>query len=348
MKKRLFTNEDISVLCLGLAQLLHAGIGTGDALYLTAEDEPSAVRRKVLEDMAACADSGSGLAFCAAEAGCFPDYMCALLEVGESTGRTEEALTSLAAFYENRERLRRSVSRSLLYPAALLGVMAVVIVALLIWVLPVFDDVYAQLGGGLTGAAAVLLAVGRGLKTALPTIVVCLVILCIAAAVIYRVPALRTRTVSLFRRIGGDKGLSAKLSRARFAQALSMAVASGLDTETAVSLSSSLADGPAALSGCCADCLRRLGSGESLSRALGESGLLPRTECRLLDAGEKSGNSSLIIEKIAQRMLDNSESALEDLVGKIEPALILVTSVMVGLILFSVMLPLIDIMSAIG
>ena len=79
-----------------------------------------------------------------------------------------------------------------------------------------------------------------------------------------------------------------------------------------------------------------------------DSGLLPSAACRLLELGQRGGAGDAAMEKIAADLSEDSELALEEKVSRVEPALVLVCSILVGLILLSVMLPLMHIMSAIG
>ena len=157
---KLLSNEEISSLCLELSLLFHAGVGAGDALSLLAEESDKKYR-DFLGNMARQVDDGRSLSQALREAGRFPAYVCGLVEVGERTGKTEEALSALSTYYENRVRLNRRLRSALLYPAVMLGLMLVVIAVLLIQVLPIFDDVYASLGSRLTGVAAGLLTMGR-------------------------------------------------------------------------------------------------------------------------------------------------------------------------------------------
>ena len=136
--KHLISNDDIASLCLELSLLLHAGVSTGDALSLLAEEGD---RGGVLKAMAEQVDSGETLSAALRESGAFPTYVCGLVEVGERTGRTEEALSALSRYYEDRVRLARRVRSALLYPAVMLALMLVVIGVLLVKVLPIFDDV---------------------------------------------------------------------------------------------------------------------------------------------------------------------------------------------------------------
>ena len=98
----------------------------------------------------------------------------------------------------------------------------------------------------------------------------------------------------------------------------------------------------------CRDCLDRLDRGDELAQAVRQSGVLPPAECRLLALGVRSGSGDRVMEYIARRLGQAGEDALEDRVSQVEPALVGVTSVLVGIILLSVMLPLMHIMSAIG
>lgn len=337
--KKMISNEELSTLCLELSMLLHAGVGMGDALSLLAEEGD-----KLLGEMAEQVDGGMPLSAALRDSGRFPVYACGLVEVGERTGRTEEALAALARYYEDRVRLARRVRSALLYPAVMLALMLVVIAVLLVKVLPIFDDVYASLGGRLTGVAGGLLALGRWLEGAMPVLWVLLALVALFAAAFAASGSFRTRVLSLWRNSHGDKGVARLLNNARLAQAMAMGMASGLPLDEAVALSAGLMEAGAKER--CLACQKQLEEGQSLSTALRT--LLPANQCRLLELGQRSGTGDASMEKIARDLTEQGEAALDDLVGRVEPALVLVCSVLVGLILLSVMLPLMHIMSTIG
>lgn len=340
---RRISNEEIASLCLELSLLLHAGVSTGDALSLLAEEGQS---KDMLTNMADRVDSGETLSTALRESGGFPLYVCGLVEVGERTGRTEEALAALSRYYESRVRLARRVRSALLYPAVMLALMLVVIGVLLVQVLPIFDDVYASLGGRLTGVAAGLLALGQWLSRAMPVLFVLLALVAALVLLFTMAPSFRGALTGWWQKGHGDKGVSRKLNNARLAQALAMGMASGLPVDEAVSLAAGLMEGGAKKR--CESCQKRLEEGENLGNALKQSGLLPARQSRLLELGQRSGAGDATMEKIAQDLNEEGEAALDALVSRVEPALVLVCSVLVGLILLSVMLPLMHIMSAIG
>ncbi len=345
MKQRRLTNEEIGTLCKALAHLTHAGIGTADALFLLAEDEQDAVCKQVLSQMAQLADDGASLSAAFRRCGCFPGYVCTLLEVAGRVGKTEAALTALASYYENRAQMNHRLRAGLLYPAVLLAVLLAVILILLIWVLPIFNDVYAQLGSRLTGIAGGLLTLGTVLRRSLPFICVILA----AVGIICCIRPARRRLQSLWQRHFGDRGAFQAINSARFVQALFLALSSGMTAQEAAIMAASLSqDAAPGFRSRCSSCLSALDDGASLSQALLTGGFLSASDRRLLDAGSRSGSSDAVLSEIAQRMGTQSEEQLEHTVGKIEPALVTIACVLIGVVLLSVMLPLVNIMAAIG
>jgi len=347
MKETLLSNIEISQICQELAILLHAGVMLGDGLALLAEEEGGKVGN-LLAELGRHVDMGETLATALRESGAFPSYVVGMVEVGECSGRTEQALKSLSRYYERQDQMDRQIRAALTYPTILLLLMLVVIVVLLTQVLPVFDEVYASLGGQLTGIAGGLLMAGRALDAAMP-------VLCVLMAVVVGLvmafsfsDSFRGKLIGMWRKSHGDKGISRKLTEARFAQALTMGLSSGLPLEEAVGVCATLLrDIPVAASRCRL-CASRLAEGGELAETLRESEMLPPAACRLLTLGIRSGNGDAVMDDIARRLSNEAHQALEHKVAQVEPTLVLSTSLLVGAILLSVMLPLMNIMAAIG
>ncbi len=342
------SNEELASFCMELSLLLRAGVGAADGLsLLAAESAPQ--HKELLLGLAGKMDTERiSLSESLRECGDFPAYVCGLVEVGETAGRTEEALAALAQYYESRVRLDRRIRSALLYPVVMLLLMLVVIGVLLIKVLPIFNDVYASLGGSLSGVAGLLLSVGQALDTAMPVLWVLMAAAVLFVGAFALLPGFRAGLLRSWQKSRGDKGVARQINSARLAQALSMGLASGLPLDESVELAAGLMGDVKAAEERCHDCRRRLDTGEPLADALRNSGILPASQCRLLELGHKGGMLDEIMNKIALNLAEESEAALEDKVSRVEPALVLVCTLLVGLILLSVMLPLMNIMAAIG
>lgn len=333
--------------CRGLALLLHAGISLADGVFLLAEEE-SGPMRDLLHTLGTEMDGGMRLSETMEKSGAFPAHAAGMIHIGEETGRMEEALHGLADFYEERCRTSRRIRDALTYPSMILLLMLAVIAVLLIKVLPVFDEVYASLGSRLTGVSAVLLELGQMLENALP-VLLALLILLVAAVLLFSLYApFRDRITAWYARRFGDRGVSRKFNNARFARAISMGLSSGLPMEEAMTLSAKLlADIPGAAARC-GQCAAALEAGADFAAAMGAADLLSPSQSRMLTVGLRGGNADRVMEDMAEKMMEEANEALNTLVSGVEPAMVLTASALVGLILLSVMLPLMDIMSTIG
>lgn len=348
MNKPELTKEELASFCLALQHLIHGGIAPADGLALLAQDETDPRLGQRLASMAAGGDDGLPLSEILRQDGGFPDYLCSLLAVGEQTGRLEEALAALAQYYQNRARLERQLRAALCYPTVLALVLLAVVAVLLMWVLPVFDDAYRQLGSSLTGLAGALLALGNGLRRTLPLWGGLLVLLALGTFAMLTLPQLRAGAVAFWQKHWGHRELQQRVNQARLAQALTMCLQAGLSVQEALSLSATLLDPASAFQAHCQHSLILLEEGKSLPQALGDSQVLSRADCRLLEAGFRSGSGEQVMDTIAQRLLEDSETALERAAAQVEPVLVVLLALLVGGILLSVMLPLMNILSAIG
>ena len=339
-------DEALTELSGELAMLLHAGLDIAGGLAMLAEDREGP-DGELLTALRRDAEEGLPLSECMERSGAFPPEVCAQVRCGERTGRLEETLSAMAESGESRLRLVRQLRSALLYPSILFLLMLLVIGVLLIRVLPVFEEVYASLGGGMTGLAGGLLRLGEGLAAALPWLAPILAVL--AALGLAFAGSQRFREEALRRGSGGrwgDRGVSRKLQDARIAQSLSLGLRSGLSGEEALALAAPQC-APAAGERC-HRAEKLLAEGLGFAEALRQGEALPPAACAMLALGIRSGSGDTVIREIARRLTEEGENALREKAERVEPALVLVASVMVGIILLAVMLPLLRVMSALG
>lgn len=346
MKQKRLSPAETAHICQSLALLVQGGVPLADGLWLLArEQEPF---RQLLARMADAMDRGSPLSESLAASGVFPEPVHRTVYIGEQTGRLEEALVGLGEYYRQRHRTGRQLRAALQYPAATLVLMLGVLGVLLMQVLPIFDSVYASLGSSLTGIAGTLLQLGQLLRQAMPVLAAVLGLVLTAAVLLWAIPPVRSAAAGQASALLGDRGIFRKFNNARFAQGLAMGLASGMDYREAAELAALLLGhipGAARRSGLC---LQALEQGAALPEALAVGALLQERDCLLLQLSLHSGRGDTVMADIARRQLEQAEAALADALGKIEPALVLSASLLVGTVLLSVMLPLVNILSVLG
>ena len=343
-----FSHDELSMLFLQLALFLHAGAESGGALVLLAEEAPSREAGRLFRAMARSVDGGAPLSAALEQSGAFPREASALLAVGEKTGRSEETLRALSRYYDRAAGQDRRLRSALLYPSLLLLILLAVIVVLLTRVLPIFNDVYASLGGQLTGVAGALLRVGFVLDGLTPLLCAIFALCALFLALFAGVDGFRARTAALWRRIRGESRLARTQEQARFAQGLSMCLSAGLSLSEAVSAAGDLLSPRSSLRESCVRCVARMEQGEPAGLCLRESGLLPAAQSRLIELGLAGGSGEAAAQEAARRIDQSAADGLERAVSRVEPAMVLTACLLVGAVLLAVLLPLANIMTAIG
>ena len=336
------TNLKLAEICRGFALLLGSGIGAAEGAFLLARENRE--QQTLLTSLGLRLDEGASMHDAMGQTGVFPEHLVAMVRIGEETGRLEETFMGLAEFYEEHCRSRERIRAALSGPAMILLLVLLVLGVLLVKVLPVFDRVYASLGSCMTGPAAGLLHLGEILKASLPV----LLMGGIGAAVLWLRPELRGKLADHWKKRYGDRGIGRNFNNARFARALAMGFSSGMDLEHSLELAEKLLQDDPGAAQRCRNCIRRIEEGNSLADALEKSQFLAPAQGRLLEVGFRSGSGDLVMENIAKTMMDDAWRSFDRRISGLEPAMVLVSSLLVGLILLSVMLPLADILSVLG
>ena len=148
-----------------LAMLVRAGVSSEEALRLLRNDAQSQPERELLDRLLAPAERGEPLSAAMRESGGFPSYAVNMIEIGEQSGRLDEVLGSLASYYEREDSLGSMLKSAVTYPLIMLGMMLLVILVLSVKVLPIFSQVFAQLGADLPSLALGALRLGCLLYT---------------------------------------------------------------------------------------------------------------------------------------------------------------------------------------
>jgi type IV pilus assembly protein PilC len=285
------------------------------------------------------ANAGESVAETLKAKGVLPDYANSLIAIGEQTGRMEETFGSLADYYSKRDELAQSIRSSVVYPLSMLVMVFVVVAVLLVQVMPVFDHVFRQLGYEMSGIAAALLAFGNGLGQVGFWVAGIIFVVAIIAVILALTPGGKRFYANLFQGAPITRDLSLNLSAQRFSLALAAMLNAGLDLNEALSYAEPLVDDKRAKLSV-AKIKRSVESGEAFLPALEKSGLYGHKDMAMLAVGCKTGADAEALNQVGTQITTSTENRLERLVAAIEPTLVAIMCILVGIILLSVMLPL--------
>ena len=348
LRRKTLANSFLSSFCMNLAMILQAGITLSDGILMLQDDEPDKAGRAVLQSLLDVLDAGAPLSQAFKESGYFPRYMSNMTEIGEKAGRLVETLKALSEHYDRQDQLSASLRNAVMYPVILLVMMVVVVFILIIQVLPIFNDVFNRLGAQMSPLATSLMRFGGWISGASAVIAVVVGAILLIALAAWIVPSIRGGISRLFGSLFGNRGLMANIASSRFVSAMALATASGLDTIEAVDMAASVSGGVKAVNEKHKKCVELLNSGSTLAEAMYKAGIISTRNSRMLSLGGRSGMTETAMADIAARSDRGVRDEIDRLIGKIEPTIVIITSVIVGVILFSVMLPLMGIMTSIG
>ena len=344
MKAKLWSKEEISSFCLELSLLLKAGLPAEICFSILAEEEKDESKKEILNGLYEKSGYGDSVYEAMAETGVFPDYMLKMIMMGEETGYLESVFRALSVYYEERRRTEQALKETVVFPVVLLIMMLFVVVVLMTEVLPVFQSVFEQLGSTLSPAAMVFLNVGLGLQKAKVVFIV-LGILIIAGILAV---CFHEGTKEKWNQFWTDRFSATKTGKlyetAHFSSALYMGVSGGLDTDKALEMAEAFCgkNMQQKISACRESALM----GTSLSEAIEEHQLMKPMYCRMLSVGVKTGALDSTLEEISRRSEEEASASLQKMASRVEPAVVIILCVVVGMLLLSVMFPLVGIMNS--
>ena len=336
--------EALSVFCSQLALMLRSGIGWEEAVDILAGDAQSAPVKDLLTRLHASLLQGAPLSRALEDCGTFPGYMVRMVEIGQAAGRLDQVLSALSDYYRREADTAASIRRAVLYPAVMAILVALVFLVLVTRVLPVFQQVFNQLGVSLSPVAQGLLRAGEAGKY-VGAALVALLAVGAAALLLSRRQAKTARSLEsrLLRR--GAAGLA--VDRSRFSSAMALMLSSGLPLDESMDRTVRLLEG-APLAPRLSACRTQMEDGVNFSKAVAACGILDGLQAGLLGAGFRAGVPEQAMEELAARCQAEADDALGRLLSKLEFSLVILLCAAVGLVLLSVMLPLLGVLAAIG
>jgi len=343
-QNRLLRAADLSEFSEQLAMAAKTGIPLAEGLMVLREDAGTKAAERLTEGIQGALEQGKPLAEALRESGAFPDYMVRMTEIGEASGRLDNVLGSLAAYYAREDSLSKSIRSAVIYPSIMLAVLVGIILVLVVKVLPIFNEVFQSMGGTMPAFAKGAFVFGQAISRYSLAIIIALAAAALLLAAIRAVPAGRRLLGAMAR--GMFRKLSFKISSVKFSSGMSLMLASGLDVGKALDLALPMIDDKK-MARSAAELQASVRSGESFSESAVRTKVFSGMQGRLLLLGFKSGNTDEVMGRIAKDNEAEVDARLDRLVSSIEPTMVAVLCLIVGLILLSSMLPLLAVISAV-
>ena len=347
LKRNILTPSEISAFCAQMSMILKSGISLTEGVEIMVDDAGNPAGREILGTIHEELEIGAPLHAALRKSRNFPDYMLTMVEIGEASGRLENVMESLTSYYEREEAVSRAVRSAIQYPLVMIVMMLAVITILVVQVMPIFNEVFMGLGAQMTGFSLAVMNFGEALGQ-YSFVLLGVAVGLIVFFLIFRATSFGRSFLERFKEsFFLTRDLYSKIASGRFASAMSLMLASGMDTDKSLEMVTKLVSTPT-VKRKIINCQKMIADGVRFSDALAEVGMFSGVYARMVSVAFKTGSMDSIMEKLAIRYEEETNNKIGNIISIVEPTLVAVLSVIVGVILLSVMLPLMGIMAAIG
>jgi general secretion pathway protein F len=334
---RRVTRDHVLAITRELATLLRAGLPLDRAMEILiglASAPPVAVLLQGLRDSVRGGKSLSQALDMHREL--FSRFYINVVRAGEAGGALGTVLSRLAETMERNKELRESVKSALIYPTILVCVAVASVMVLLVWVVPQFQQTFAQAGRALPLPTQVVIVVGTGLRRYW-----WLLLLGVVAAVwLFRRrlarPEVRYRWDQRLLRAPLLGDLLAKVEVARLARTLATLLGNGVTLLAGLSIVKETMTN-SVLASALDGVVTRLREGKGFGRPLVETGLYPRLATQMILVGEESGRLEEMLHRVADVYDREVAAAIKRFLAVLEPVLILSLAVLIGGIVLSIL-----------
>jgi len=334
--------QDVAIFTRQLATLIHAGIPLAEALGALAEQSDHRKLQMILAGVRQKVNEGSALADALAEhRAVFPELYINMVRSGESAGNLDAVLARMANFLDSQNELRSKVSSAMAYPILMAVVGTGVMTVLMVVVVPPIAGIFADAGKALPWNTQFLIAVaaiaGGYWWLVLP--------LLIGAVLLLRRWARKPKGRAFMDRVKLRIIIVGRLIRllavARFARTLATMLSSGVPVLTALDIVKRVLNNTV-LEKVIEDARVAIREGESIAATLKKSGQFPSMMCHMVAVGERSGQLEAMLENVAGAYERDVEMEVTRMTSLLAPIMILMMAVGVGFIIFSILVPIMD------
>lgn len=344
---QLFTGLTLSRFCLQTSMLLKSATPLSEGFLLMAKNSKNQSHANTLHIMAEQIKQGTPFSQAMKESSCFPSYVVHMTLLGEQTGTLDVTMERLSEYYEQEYYTKENLRRAITSPAIMLFMLMTILFVLFTKVMPLFSDVYKELGATVPKVAVVAIKVG-GILSGFALILSLFLLLLFLFLWLY---SRKQKENSLFHRflslIEKHSSISTMIALHRFCSVMATAYPCGVDLVSACMLAKSVVSNPD-IQDKIEQCAYELEHGKNFSEAVKRAELFVDFDLQLIQTGTKTGQLEPTLSHLDEEYNRRTYDSIQNLISRLEPTIVLVLALSTGLILLSVMLPLIGVLSSIG
>lgn len=339
--------KDIAIFSRQFATMINSGLSLLRTLTVLADQTENKTLAQVARDIANDVEKGESLSVALARhPKVFDRLYIAMVRAGETGGVLDQVLVQLADTIESSVALRAKVKSAMTYPVAVMGLVVVILIGMLLFVVPMFENMYSELGGSLPAPTQLLINISNVVKTYF--------IFMAAGAGLFlylfkrwiATDDGRARWDRIKLKLPIMGGLVHKAAITRFSRTLESLLRAGVPILEALDITSETV-GNSVMEEAVRDVLNRVKSGETMAGPMSDHDIFPGMVTQMLAVGEETGAIDTMLDKIAQFYEREVEATVEALTSLLEPLLIVVLGGTIGGMVVALYMPMFNIINLI-
>jgi type IV pilus assembly protein PilC len=338
--------KDLTIFARQFSTMIDAGLSLTKCLSILAQQTESEMLRDVIAQVGRDVEAGQSLSDSMGKHGkVFPPIFVNMVRAGETGGVLDDVLRRVADFFENDAALKAKIKSAMTYPAAMGGLVLIILIAMMVFVVPVFQKMFADMGGQLPFMTQILVNISEGAHS-WPGLITLVVIG--GGIVLFRwwkgtaAGLLMWDAIKLNMPVVGP--LVRKMSLARFTRTFGTLVSAGVPILSALDIVANTA-GNEVVSNAVKKMRSAVKEGETIAKPLSESPVFPSMLVQMIAVGEETGALDAMLNKVADFYDEEVATAVDSLTSLIEPLMMATLGVIVGSIVIALYMPMFNIIS---
>ena len=331
--------RDLSVFCRQFVSITQAGVPMKEALQMLSEQTENKWLKRAISEVLLSVEKGNTLAdSMRGQSDIFPPMLINMVEAGENSGSLEMAFTRMAIQFEKEAKLKATIRKATIYPIILIVAAIGVVAVMLLFVIPIFIDMFADLDVEMPGITMWVMNTSEWMTEHWYMILGLIILVIAAYKMIYRTEQGRLAIDRVKMKMPLFGKLTVKTACAQFARTMSTLLSSGISTIDALETVSKIVNN-IHYTNALLKAREEVMKGIPLSEPLTASKIFPPMVCHMTGIGEETGNIEDMLEKLADYYDEEVEMTTQSVLAAMEPLIIVFMAVVVGTLVVAVVSP---------
>lgn len=340
--------RDLSVFCRQFSSIIKAGVNVINALSMMSEQTENKKLKAAIKNVQSNVEKGETLSSAMrSEGDIFPSLLVSMVAAGEASGSLETAIERMAIQFEKDAKISGMVKKAMIYPIILIIVMIGVVIAMMMFVIPNFMDMFEGLDAEMPFMTVMVINMSNFILDKWWLLILIVAGIVFAYKSYYKTDAGRHVIDRIKIKIPVFGVLTVKTACARFSRIMSTLLSAGMPMISAIEIAAGTMDNVLFK-----DALQKVRSGVALgmgfSQQIGVTRLFPAMLVHMVGIGEETGNIEDMLTNVANYYDEEVELATQSVTALMEPMIIIVMAVVVGALVLAIYQPMITLYSTLG